>query len=412
VAVFRYSRFDPNDLLDLDKEELMDELSRNLLHDGDLSSALKRMRNLGFGGRPYTSLQDLIQRLQKRRQNQLNKYKMDSLMEGIEEKLRDILRTERQGIQRKVAEAGQPTQGSGDLDPAVRESLRKALEEMAAKHLEKLGALPEDAPGQMKGLMDYDFMDPEAERKFQELKKSLMKSALESYSRELTQRLQDLKPEDIARMREMMRDLNEMLEKRRRGEDPGFEEFMRKWGQNFGPNPPQSLDELLERLQDQMAQARSLFESLSDEQREQLQQILESMLDEETLEEMARFSQNLDALNPQEGAGQFYPFRGEEALSFNEGLRLMEEFQKMDKLKGQLEDARYDHNLENVDRDLIKELLGDEGARDLEALDDIAKVLEEAGFIRLNNGQYELTPRGMRKIGQKALKDIFAQLRK
>ncbi len=413
MSVFRYSKFDPNDLLNLDKEELMDELSRNLLHDGDLSSALQRMRNLGFGGKPYTSLQDLLQRLQKMRQSRLDRYKMDSLMEGIEEKLADVLQTERAGIQRKVEEAAQAArEDRADLGKEMQESLRKAVEDMARQHREKLDALPPDAPGRMKGFMQYDFMDAEAERKFQELKKSLMKSALESYSRDLTQQLKELKPEDLARMREMMRDLNEMLERKQRGEDPGFAEFMRKWGANFGPNPPSDLEELLDRLQEQMAQARSLFESMSEEQRQQLQDVLESLLDEETLKEMARFADNLEALNPGSGSEQSYPFRGEESISFNEGLRLMEEFRKMDRLQGQLEDSRYHQNLNGVDRDLMEDLLGPEGARDLEALNDIAKVLEEAGFIRLNEGKYELTPRGMRKIGQKALKDIFSQLRK
>ena len=180
MAIFRYTKFDPNDLLNSDKDELMDELSRQMLNEGDLASALRRMRNQGFGGKPYTSLQDLIQRLQRMRQNQLDKYKLDSVMDGIREKLDDILKTERQGIQRQVDEANRKAkEDKAGLDKEMQENLRKAVEDMARNHTEKLINCLRIRREQMKGLMQYDFMDEEAERKFQELKKSLMQSALD-----------------------------------------------------------------------------------------------------------------------------------------------------------------------------------------------------------------------------------------
>jgi len=39
-------------------------------------------------------------------------------------------------------------------------------------------------------------------------------------------------------------------------------------------------------------------------------------------------------------------------------------------------------------------------------------VLEQAGYVRRKGGNWELTPRGVRKIGQKALGEIYAQLKK
>src|SRR5205814_7350699 len=66
--------------------------------------------------------------------------------------------------------------------------------------------------------------------------------------------------------------------------------------------------------------------------------------------------------------------------------------------------------LAEVDLDSARELLGDDGARSLERLAELARMLEEAGLIEQREGRFELTPRGMRRIGQNALADLFARL--
>src|SRR5439155_7964703 len=66
--------------------------------------------------------------------------------------------------------------------------------------------------------------------------------------------------------------------------------------------------------------------------------------------------------------------------------------------------------LAEVDLDAAGELLGDDGARSLERRAELARMLEEAGLIEQREGRFELTPRGMRRIGQNALADLFARL--
>lgn len=89
---------------------------------------------------------------------------------------------------------------------------------------------------------------------------------------------------------------------------------------------------------------------------------------------------------------------------------LMEMLQKMDRLEKQLE-ASKNSSLKSIDEQLLKEIMGDKAGDDLERLSNISKTLNEAGYISMTGGKYELTPRGMRRIGQKALQDVFAQLR-
>jgi uncharacterized protein with von Willebrand factor type A (vWA) domain len=85
----------------------------------------------------------------------------------------------------------------------------------------------------------------------------------------------------------------------------------------------------------------------------------------------------------------------------------------MDMLEKDLKDVQYgSKGLGQVDPEKVRELMGEEAAAQVEQLSELARILEEAGYIEKKGGRYDLTPRGMRKIGQKALKDIFSQLKK
>jgi uncharacterized protein with von Willebrand factor type A (vWA) domain len=415
---FRYSEWDgTQDIFELDADTLMEELGRNMMSYGDLSYALRLMQRGGLQdsqGRRLPSIQDLLQRLRQRRQNQLDRYNLGSVMKEIRERLDNILKTERQGIERRLEDARQKAKQPdiGPVSQEMRDKLLKTMEDMGAQHLKKLDELPPDTGGQIKELSQYDFMDDDARRQFNELMDMLKRHAMQSYARDLVQSFKNMDPNALASIRHLVEAINQMLEQRLRGEEPDFQKFMEQFGGFFGPEPPQSLDELIERLQNQIAQAQSLLDSMSAKDRQELEELLQSMMDEATQYEMAKMAANLEALFPSEELRRRYPFTGEEPLSYTEALKLMEKLQKMDELEGQLRESQYSRSLDSVNEKLVKELMGNEAAEELDRLRNITKVLEEAGYIRWKDGRYELTPRGMRKIGQKALEDIFAQLRK
>jgi uncharacterized protein with von Willebrand factor type A (vWA) domain len=386
------------------------------MRDGDLAEALRMMQRNGITdrvGRRLPSLQELIQRLRQRRQEHLKKYKLNSMMEDIRKRLDDIISKERQGIQHRLDEARQKTSdGSGNLDPEMQKKLLQNLEERASQNTEKLDGLPRDVGGKIKELNQYDFMDGEARQQFQELMEMLKRSTMSSYAKEMTQRLKSMDADSLAAMRHFMEAINQMLEARRRGEEPDFEGFMKQFGDFFGDNPPRDLDELIERLQQQLAQAQALMESLSPADRQELQNLIDSMLDESTKYEMAKLMANMESLYPGWLDAEGYSFSGKESISYAEALRLMENLQKMDRLEEQFQDSRYDDSLDEIDEKLVQELLGDSASEELKRMREITKMLEDAGYIRKNRGQYELTPRGMRKIGEKALNTVYASLKK
>ncbi len=412
-----YSEWDGSqNIFEADADKLMDELQHNLMSDGNLARALRNMQRNGLEdsmGRRLPSLRELMQRLQQRRQEQLKKYKLDSMMEDIRKRLDEIINTERDGIQQRLDNARQRGAEAGqDLDQAMKDRLLKNLEDRAQQNMEKLEALPEDVGGRIKDLNDYDFMDAEAGRQFQELMEMLKRNTMSSFAKDMTQRLKSMDKESLAAMRHFMEAINQMLEARRRGEEPDFDAFMEEFGQFFGDNPPKDLDELIERLQQSMAQGQALMESLSPADRAELQDLVDSMLDESTKYEMAKMMANMESLYPGWLDTEGYDFTGQESVSYSEALKLMEQLQSMDRLEDQFLDSRYGGSLDEVDEKLVEELLGQTEAEELKRMKEMTRMLEEAGYIRKDRGRYELTPRGMRKIGEKALNTVFSSLKK
>ena len=409
----RYSSWDGSqEPFELDPDDVMDELSNDLMNSNNVWRALQRLLQRGMtgpAGQRQEGLRDLMERLKARRQELTDQYDLGSILKDIKERLEDITKTERQGIERRLQEARQEAQAD-----AAKQDLMQTLENMASKHRETLDQLPEEPAGQVKELSDYDFMDPEARRKFQELMDQLKQRMMEQYFKDMQNALQGMTPEQMQGMRQMFQDLNHMLQQHLQGEptDQQFQQFMQQHGSMFGPNQPSNLEELMEQMQERMAQAQSLLDSMSPEVRRQLEELMDSLIDQEMQGGMSQLAAMLDYLQPADDLRQRYPFSGEQEISLEEAMKLMDQLQQMDQLERQLKGIQGPEDMENLDESKIRELLGEEAMRSWEELKNLMKRLEEAGYIRRRGDKLELTPRGIRKIGQKAIRDIFSRLKK
>ena len=390
--LFRYSRWDgTQEIADLDADDVLAEVADDLLSHGDLETALRRLFQRGLqrpqGGR-LPGLQDLLKQLQQRRQQQLDRYDLGSALEDIKKKLDEVIRTEREGVKDRLAGKS------------------------AEQKLAELDALPPDPAGKIKALQDYDFIDPEAERMFQELLRSLQQQMLQPFLSGMKQALGGMSPQDLQRMREMLRDLNRMLRDHAEGREPDFERFKQKWGQHF-PGV-ESFEELLEHIARRMAQMQSLLQSMSPDQRRQLEDMMKSLfLKDERLEaELRQLAMHLGEATDLDELTRRYDFRGDDELTLSEAMRLMDELQQMTELERQLRRAQSPSDLEKIDPAQVERLLGQESARDLERLRELAKKLEEAGYLEEKGGELVLTARAIRKIADKALRDVFAHLKR
>jgi uncharacterized protein with von Willebrand factor type A (vWA) domain len=407
----RYSRWDGTQRIGaLDADDLLDAMSEELMADGDPWQALRRLLQRGLrdpkGGK-IPSLRDLMERVRQRRQRELDRHDLGSALEDIRQKVDAILRTERDGIEQRLADAQERAQRG-----EIPESSHQQFQEMAAQRRQALDQLPPDPAGRVMQLQNYEFMDPEAWRLFQELMQSLRQQMLKPFMEGMQQALQGMGPQDLERLREMLKDLNRMLQDRAEGKEPNFQSFKDKWGEHFPGS--ENLDQLLEQMARQMAQMQSLMESMSPEQRRQLQDMMRSLLgrDERLERELAQLAANLEEMLPMDQLRRAYDFRGEEPVTLREAMRLMEELQRLDELERQLRGAKSLQDLEKVDRQQFERLLGPEAARDLDDLQGVAKQLEEAGYLERDGDELKLTAKAIRRIGDKALRDIFAHLKR
>ena len=416
MSDYKYYRWDGTQrIFEIQPEELFDELSNEVLSYGDLRWALQRLMQRGLTnrfGQRLEGMRELLKRLQKERQRQLDKYNLGSILDDIKERLKSIVEKERRGLERRQKEPPSPS-GESPLEGQEQEKLSKMLEDMIAQKRSFLDSLPRDPGGMIKGLNDYDFMDEEARREFQELMEMLKQRMLESFFKDLSQRLKGMTPQEMDYLRQMAQSLNRMLEERMRGGTPDFQGFMEQYGHLFGPNPPDNLDDFIEQLQDQIAQMQSLMDSLPEELRQSLRDLLDSpLLDQAMRDELAQLAANLEYLYPMEELRQAYPFVGEDPISLTEAMRLMEKLQNIEELKKQLEAVQGTPDLEGIDAEKLKEVLGEEAGESLEYLKQLAKILEDAGYIRRRGNRFEISPKGIRRIGQRALKEIFSRLQK
>ncbi len=476
---FRYSMWDgTQEVADLDPDQILDNLSDDLMNFGDLQHALRNLLQRGMRnpqGDRTQGLRDLLQQLRQQRRQQLDRFDLGSIFDQLREQLDEILDMERNTLDQRLEEAGVPPEGQegqegqpGDQADGAQDGegqqqggeqgqqpsneggqqgegqqgqpgegeqgeqgqrgsqsggssgegsvptseFADMLRNIANRKQEFLDELPEDTAGQVRRLQDYEFMDPEAQEKFNELVESLRQAMMNTFFKDLSEQIANMSPEDLERMKNMTRDLNQMLQDKMAGNEPDFDSFMQQYGDLFGDNPPQSLDELIAQMQQQMGQMQSLLGSLPGDMRQQLQDLLSDKIGDPELQQgLNELAQNLEYLFPMRDQRNQYPFRGEEQLDLDAAMELMRHMQSIDEVERQLERTQYGGEIDDIDADQLEELLGPEARETLDELRKFLEILEEAGYIRKKGSGWELTPRGTRKIGQRALVELYAQLK-
>src|SRR4029079_8787377 len=285
------------------------------------------------------------------------------------------------------------------------------LEDLAQQRRRELDELPPDLAGRVQELQQDDWMGDAAPQRFEELMQELRSQLLDNMFNQLSQGMSQMSPEQMQHMKDMLADLNQMLEQRERGEEPDFEGFMEKYG-DFFPGNPQTLDELLEQMARSMAAMQQMLNSMTPEQRAQLQELAQSLLEDLDLRwQVDELSRNLQQAFPDMPWNQRMNFSGSDPLQMGQMAGLLETLGDLDQLENMLKNVTQPGQLAEVDIDQARDLLGDDSARSLERLQELAKILEEAGLIDQREGRYELTPKGVRALRHQALGDLFRQQR-
>ncbi|MGB7356704.1 MAG: VWA domain-containing protein [Mycobacterium sp.] len=302
------------------------------------------------------------------------------------------------------------------LDEAVlaeRKELARALDDDARfgeLQLESLSPSPAKA---VQELADYDWRSREARENYEQIRDLLGREMLDQRFAGMKQALENATDEDRQRVNEMLDDLNDLLDKHARGQDSpeDFQDFMAKHGEFF-PENPRNIDELLDSLAQRAAAAQRFRNSLSDEQRAELDSLAQQAFGSPSLmNALNRLDGHLQAARPGEDWTGSQRFSGGDPLGMGEGAQALADIAELEQLAEQLSQSYAGATMDDVDLDMLARQLGDEAAVNARTLADLERALMNQGFLdRGSDGQWRLSPKAMRQLGQAALRDVAQQL--
>jgi len=368
-----------------DVTDALDEIGEDVLGGMTPAEAMRRLMRQGLGSR--RGLDDLLREVRKRQRSARRAGRLDGTLEEIRELLDRALAAERSA-----------------LFPDPSDDARFAET--------RLDALPPDTARAVRELTDYEWRSPEARAAYDEIQELLRREVLDSQFRGMKNALQSADPQAMARVREMMQALNDMLDADARGEDTSeqFASFMQSYGEFF-PDNPQTLEELVDSLARRAAAAQRLMNSLSAEQQAELAELMmQAMSDAGLANEMGRLADALRARRPELDWSGREQMRGGTPLGLGDATTALEEVADLDELEAALSQNYAGASLDDVDPELLQRALGRNAVDDLEALRRLERELQRQGFMQRNEGELQLTPRGLRRLGENALRRIFAKL--
>jgi len=389
MSGYRYGRFDdgPDPLAPpYDAGQAIDELGERILDGSRVRDAVRELLHGGADG--LRGLNDLLRQVQQRRRSLERSGRMDGTLERAKELLDKAVSQEQQAL---------------FPDPSDDARFKET----------QLDALPNSTSAAVRELSNYEWQSPEARETFQELRDMLQREVLDQQFRGMKQALQDpAGSESRQALKDMLSDLNNMIDKHARGEDTeqDFADFMDKHGEFF-PDKPESMEQLLDQLARQAAAMQRMMDSLSPEQRQELGELMaQAMNDMDLASEMGRLGDSLRALRPDLPWSGRQRMRGDEPLSLGDATEALADLADLDALSESLGQDYAGASLEDVDEEAVARALGRQAVDDLRRLQELERELERQGYLTNKGGDIELTAKAIRRIGQTALRKVFASL--
>jgi uncharacterized protein with von Willebrand factor type A (vWA) domain len=368
-----------------DVNQALDRLGERVLVGDRAADALRNLLRQGLPG--TRGLRDLLRQARDRRRELRERGRLDGTLERVRELLDQAVGQERQAL---------------FPDPSDAARLAEA----------ELDQLPPDTARAVRQLADYRWRSPEAAATYEQIRDLLRREVLDSQFRGLRDALAGASPEELQRIRDMVADLNAMLEADARGEDTQrqFEEFMERYGDMF-PENPRSLEELVDALARRAAAASRLAASLTPEQRAELAALSESVLGDLGLQyELDRLGRSLRSRRPDLPWDQGAAMGGEEPLGLGDATTALEELADLESLEAALGQHYPGASLDDIDMEAVERALGRAAVDDVETLRRLERELTEQGYLVREQGELKLSPKAIRRIGAVALRRIFSSL--
>ncbi|GAB2670610.1 VWA domain-containing protein [Gordonia jinhuaensis] len=336
-------------------------------------------------------------------------------MRGLD-KLREMVNRKRQELLDKRNLNGTFNEIRELLDRAVleeRKQLARDLDDDARFAEMQIGNLPPSTAEAVRELSSYQWRSAQAKADYDKISDLLGREMLDQRFEGMKQMMENATEADKQQITEMLADLNKLLAKHNRGEDTSddFEQFMDEHGQFF-PENPRNTEELIDSLAKRSAAAQQFYNSLTPEQRAELDALSEQAFGSpELMSQLAQMDSALREARPGLDWDNGQEFSGSESMGMGQGASALADIAELDALSEQLSQQYAGAQLDDVDLDALARQLGPEAAVDARTLAELEKALKEQGFFeRADDGGLKLSPKAMRQLGQTIFRDIAEQL--
>ncbi|PTR30515.1 uncharacterized protein with von Willebrand factor type A (vWA) domain [Rhodococcus sp. OK519] len=384
----RYGPYEGGDPLapPVDLRDALSAIGDDVLEGASPRQALRELLRRGIGDR--RGLDDLAAQANKRRRELLQRNNLGGTLDEVRELL-----------DRAVLEE--------------RKALARALDDDARFAEMRIEELPPSTAQAVADLADYDWRSSQAREDYEKIRDLMGRELLDQRFAGMKQVLEGATDEDRESIREMLADLNSLLDSHARGEDTTqqFEEFMDRHGEFF-PENPRNTEELLDSLARRAAAAQRLRNSLTPDQRAELDALAQQAFgDPSLMNQLDRLDAHLQSVRPGEDWNGSSQFRGDEGLGLGEGTSAMADVADLERLSEQLSQQYPGAQLDDIDTEALARQLGGEAVADARTLADLERALQQQGFFdRAPDGQWRLSPKAMRQLGQTALRDVAGRL--
>jgi uncharacterized protein with von Willebrand factor type A (vWA) domain len=366
-----------------DIAKALDALGDDVLSGASPGEALSSLQRRGTD--ELRGLDDLMRRVRQQQREARSRGRLDGTLEQVRALLDKAIGQERAAL---------------FPDPSDDARLREA----------ELDAVPSAPARAVRELADYQWRSQEAAATYEEIRDLLRREVLDSQFRGMKQALEGTSPEDMQRVKDMLADLNTMLDADARGEDTteAFGQFMENYG-DFFPENPQTLEELVDSLARRAAAAGRMLASLSPEQRDELAALMAAAMEDMGLAyEMSRLGDALRSRRPDLDWSSRERMRGDTPLGLGDATTALEELADLEDLESTLGQSYPGASLDDVDDEAVERALGRQAVADLDQLRQIERELERQGYLTREAGRLELTPRAVRRLGATALRRVFS----
>lgn len=281
-----------------------------------------------------------------------------------------------------------------------RKELARALDDEARFQEMELMALDASPAKAIQQLKRYRWRNQKARAAYEKIGQLLGQELLEQYFDGMKQLLRSAdNPSVREQTQRMLADLNALLAKHASGQDVAddFASFLAEHGGLF-PENPRTVEDLIDILAKRAAAARRMRNSLSPEQRAELDELAQQAFGAPELgKALAELGSRLENARPGEDWHGQEAFHGEAPLGLGAGARAMADIAELDQLADALSQGYDGARVEDVDMDALRRQLGDEAAADLRRLSELERALVEEGFLQRGaDGQWRLSPKAMR----------------